>query len=57
MKLNEVLEQQAEVKNYKNDRPCDFRKLLKRADSGYVLPRLRMQGKQRHGVPSLKHSV
>ena len=36
MKLKEILEQQAEVKNYKNDRPCDFRKLLKRADSGNV---------------------
>ncbi len=57
MELKEILEQQTEVKNYKNDKPCDFRKLLKRADSGNVLPRLRMQGKQRHGVPSLKHSV
>ena len=57
MKLKEILEQQMEVKNYKNDRPCDFRKLLKRADSGYVLSRLRMQGKQRHGVSSLQHCV
>ena len=36
MKLKEILEQQAEVKNYKNNKPCDFRKLLKRADSGNV---------------------
>ena len=36
MELKEILEQQTEVKNYKNDKPCDFRKLLKRADSGNV---------------------
>ena len=36
MELKEILEQQVEVKNYKNDKPCDFRKLLKRADSGNV---------------------
>ena len=26
MELKEILEQQVEVKNYKNDKPCDFRK-------------------------------
>ena len=28
MELKEILEQQTEVKNYKNDKPCDFRKLF-----------------------------
>ena len=36
MELKEILERQMEVKNYKNGKPCDFHKLLKKADSGNV---------------------
>ena len=35
MELNEVLEH-VEVKNYKNGKPCNFRKLLEKADAGHI---------------------